>query len=362
MTVPSSPRTYVPAIDWLKGFAIVCVVCIHAKTYDTTFVHLYIVNRAVPMFLVLLGATSETFWERHAADTVKDRLGTWYRGRFLRLVPPLWALSFAWSSAAVLLDRTTALGVGWPEMALTFLGYAPWIGTAWFITLVLQIVAFFPALRWSFVRLGPVITLLGSAWLCVYCEWHLWDIAAFGRTYLSENVPGPGWFYCWIFLPRVFWNIGAGVYLARFWGSRPNGLATLAAFSVWAIGSLIGMDLPPSPGEAFVGPLRQQALAYLLDVPLTLALLGLFCRFERFEKTFPLRALALLGRASWGIYLGHLFVHELLHLSGIAIETGPDAWRVGYAAFLLATGLGLALLGDLLRRLVVPAAPPRILV
>jgi len=73
-------------------------------------------------------------------------------------------------------------------------------------------------------------------------------------------------------------------------------------------------------------------------------------RFERWEGNVVLRMLAFCGRASWGIYMGHVLVHEILHLAGVAPETGPDVLRVAYAMFLLALGIVLVLGIDRMRR------------
>jgi peptidoglycan/LPS O-acetylase OafA/YrhL len=344
-----------PAIDWLKGFAIIAVVCVHAKVYETSFVHLHVINRGVPLFLVLFGATSEMFWERHGAEPPKQRLRDWYRKRFARLVPPVWAMAAAWLTAMLLLGQAAALNIGWREAALCFIGYSPWMATAWFITLVLQLVILFPALRWLTVRLGPFVMLPLVAALSAYVTYHVWDVVELGRAYVSKNLPAPGFFYYWVFVPRVLWQVTAGIYVARYWCCRPRLAVTLVAAAVWVIGSKVLLGLPLSPAEHFVGPVRHQALENLLDVPLAIALLGFFSGLERWDGNFFLRFLAFCGRASWGIYVGHALAFELLHLEGIAIETGPSGWRITYAVLLLVIGISLAVVSRLLWRVVARA-------
>jgi peptidoglycan/LPS O-acetylase OafA/YrhL len=348
--------SYVPAVDWLKGLAIIFVVCVHAKLYETSVFHLHVVNRAVPIFLMLLGLTSETFWERHAGEPIRDRLGVWYRRRFLRLAPPVWAMAAVWWSAVLLLHRTEQLDVGWREAILCFLGYSPWMGTAWFVTLVLQLVLVFPALRWIAVRLGPFVALPLAAAASAYSTFHVWDLVELGNNYVSTNLPSPGFFYNWVFVPRVLWQVTAGIFVARYWHGRPGLLATVLAAGIWAIGTKLSIELPLSPAEQLIGPVRHQVIESLLDVPLSLALLGLFCSMERWRDNVLLRFLAFTGRASWGIYIAHALVYELLHLVGVGLETGPDSWRITYASFLLAVGVALAVAGDRLRRLVTRAA------
>jgi peptidoglycan/LPS O-acetylase OafA/YrhL len=350
---------HVPEIDWLKGFAILCVVCIHAKIYEYSYFHEFVINRAVPIFLVLLGVTTEFFFRSHAADTVEKRLTSWYEGRFLRLLPPVWAMSAAWLAAVFALHRAADYHVGPGEAFLTFLGFSPWIGTAWFITLVLQLVLILPALRWLFLKVGWFVVLPVTAFVCGYCVWIVWDIVGFGLAHLTRNVPEPGWFYLWVFAPRIFWHLAAGMFIARAWSGRPEPYFAWVGAGVWLGGTVLSLTYPFSPAEVYLGPVRQQITGYLLDVPLTIALLGLFGAVRKYETSPPLRFLAFCGKASWGIYLGHLLVHELVHLARIAPETSTDGVRDGYGLFLLASGIGLAVLGGKVRKLVVRAAPPR---
>jgi len=352
-----SPR-HLPEIDWLKGFAILCVVCVHAKIYDLRFIHVYVINRAVPLFLVSLGITSELFFAKHESDPPRSRLATWYKGRYGRLLPPVWALAAAWWAVVLYHHRAADLRVGAREALLTFLGYAPWIGTAWFITLVIQLVALFPLLRWVCVQAGALSVLPATAILCGYSVWWTWDLVSFGMKYLQDPIPPPGWVYAWIFVPRVFFHVVAGVYVARHWGGRPDRMVALLAAAIWVGATSIAASRPPSPEDFVMGPIRAQIVAYLLDVPLAIALLGFFGLFTRFERALPLRFLAFCGRASWGIYIGHLFVHEFIHLGRIAPETGPLWVRFIYAGLLLLLGIGLAVAGDRLRR----AARPRVAV
>ena len=76
-------RNHLPELDRLKGFAIACVVCIHAELYSHTLFFDRIVNRAVPIFIVLFGVTSELWWKRaQAAEADRSPVARWYRTRF----------------------------------------------------------------------------------------------------------------------------------------------------------------------------------------------------------------------------------------------------------------------------------------
>ena len=90
-------------------------------------------------------------------------------------------------------------------------------------------------------------------------------------------------------------------------------------------------------------------------VPFSVALLGI-TRALQPGRTLT-RFLAWCGAASWGIYLGQLLVHGLVHMLGYWPETGRTPVRVIYALVLLAGGAGLTLAGDALRRRL-PASIP----
>jgi peptidoglycan/LPS O-acetylase OafA/YrhL len=350
---------HVPEIDWLKGFAILSVVCIHAKVYETTRFYEFVVNRAVPIFLVLFGITSELWWARAvpAGDGLRSALGRWYRGRLARLLPPVWAMATAWCAAVVVFDRTKAFHLGVPEALATYVGFAPWMGTSWFIALILQLVLLFPALEWLVRRtgkvLGPLVLLPLSAWLCKWCVWHVWDIVAVGKELLGGSLPEPGWYYAWIFVPRVLWHVLSGVYVARLLGGRPRPRFTALAVALSLVGAYACVAVRDAPDDLFVGPYRQQTIFYLFDVPAAIALLGLF-RYLRPQSAVA-AFLAWCGAASWGIYLGHMLVHEVLHMANIVPETGPDVIRVAYAVFLFGCGAVLAASGEWARAHVLAA-------
>ncbi|RMD81227.1 MAG: hypothetical protein D6815_12310, partial [Candidatus Dadabacteria bacterium] len=118
-----------PAIDRLKGLAILFVFLIHAEPLRGLAVHLYLVDRAVPIFIVLFGVTSRRWWAQHEALATGRRARLWYQRRVRRLVPAPWAVLTAWWGLSAILP-------GFPEATVTrvgvsFLGYAPWLGMFW---------------------------------------------------------------------------------------------------------------------------------------------------------------------------------------------------------------------------------------
>jgi surface polysaccharide O-acyltransferase-like enzyme len=332
-------RDHLPELDRLKGFAIACVVCIHAELYSHTLFFDRIVNRAVPIFIVLFGVTSELWWRRaQAMKADRSVVARWYRTRFQRLIVPFWALGAAWWIAVLVSNSAERLHVDWRHALATLFGYAPWIGTSWFVTVILQLVLFYPVLRWFVNRVGTVVSLLLLAAACAFAVYNFLSFVSTGLRVIGTDFVGPGWFYFWIFSPRLFWHVAAGLALARHFGGRVGPVMTAVAVALAVLGSVL-QELVRVEGD-FFSPIREQLVAYLFDVPLAIGLLGLF---RWVPLPAPLgRALVGCGLSSWGIYLGHLFVYELVHLAGFAPETGPQAQRALYAAGLLASGAAIA--------------------
>ncbi|HEX7669214.1 MAG TPA: acyltransferase family protein, partial [Polyangiaceae bacterium] len=181
----------------MKGFAILSVVCIHAKVGENTLAYNYVVNRAVPVFLILFGISAERWW-RHAAGPPDQRVRDWYRTRFTRLLPPVWGFASAWWLIAISTGRAFPEH-RWRDLMATYVGYAPRMGTTWFIAVIIQLVLVFPMLRWAIHRAGAIPALLVSAGVSALCIWYIWDIVALGRRFLGDDVPEPGWYYLWIF-------------------------------------------------------------------------------------------------------------------------------------------------------------------
>lgn len=337
------PREHIEEIDRLKGFAILSVVCIHAQLYATTLFHQRVVNRAVPIFLVLFGVTSELFWQR-----AKPTLSKWYRSRFERTLIPFWAIAALFWLAVLATGSAAERGLDWRFALGTLVGYAPYIGMSWFVTLFLQLVLVYPGLRAVAIRLGPGLSLLLAGAIGLVHFWFFWDIVSAGVNLLGNKFVGPGWYYHWILLPRGIFCATSGLFIARLWGGRVGPRVTIAALVVTVLGqfAISFARLPES--DVFYGTVRREAVSHFVDVPLTIALLGLF-RFMPLPSIVD-RFLVWCGLWSWGIYMGHLLVHELVHLAGLAPEMGPEIVRATYAVGLFVCGAALAMAGDWLRQ------------
>jgi peptidoglycan/LPS O-acetylase OafA/YrhL len=333
-----------PEIDRTKGIAILFVIAIHAKIGEGSAVHEQLVNRAVPIFLFVFGMMSDLSYRRAVAAgrSIKD----WYLARLKRLYLPVWGMGLLYWMA-VIYTKKPPLPIGGWHALLTFFGYSPWIGPSWFVTLVIQLVLVFPALSWVVDKIGPWIALVLAAVITAVSLWYSLDILDFGLQKISRNVPPPGWFYIWTFLPRSMWLVICGMVVARHWGTKLRLSVTLAAVVIGLFAETAIYLV--NPDEFIAGPLRKLIVMHLWDVPIALGVLGVMGNLPL--PATVAKALEWCGRWSWGLYLGHIVVFEAAHMIGKFPEAGTTWRRVEYGLFLLWAGAMLALGGDALRRM-----------
>ena len=245
-------------LDWLKGFAILSVIWIHAKPFDTSIFYVELIDRAVLIFLVLFGVSSELWWNRAAVLGTTERLAHWYGQRLWRLMLPVWTAVTLWWIAAVLTGVAESQHLGWTQVLATYAGYAPWIGVSWFVTIILQLVLLFPLLHWLAHRLG-LLSLIAAAAISALCIWRMWDIIDLGKSWLASRLPEPGWYYYWIFAPRALWHVVGGIFIARTC-ARPGPWATAIATAL-ALLSMYLEDIVRQPIEPLMlGPQAAQFL------------------------------------------------------------------------------------------------------
>jgi peptidoglycan/LPS O-acetylase OafA/YrhL len=331
-----TPRLHVREIDVLKGFCVLCVAAIHAAFLADTAIFRFLIDRAVLVFLVLFGVTSEFWWRRSREESGATR--RWYVSRLKRVVPTYWAMMICWWLIVALWHRPEGdLILGWPQVVITFLGSAPWVGTTWFVTIILQFILLMPVLRrvpsglWSVPVLGVAAL---STWAAAA---FMLEVITAGKLMFGDNVSDM--YYYWAVFPRALWHVTAGIFIARWWQARVGLVAMGVALAVTVAGAVyLTLERPVFWDDE--ARLQQVAVLHLLDVPLAIALLGL-------SRWLPLpgivqRALAWCGRWSWGIYLAHLLLHEVARIAGFDPTLYPHFVRAIYALLLLGFGTLLA--------------------
>lgn len=313
------------AIDRVKGLAILAVFAIHAEVLIGSWVHRHLINHAVPVFVVVFGLNAEHWWRRRGEPSAMQ----WWIDRARRLYPPLWATLACWWTMTLVaspwwLDTRPIL------VGLNVAGVLPNIGTGWFVTLLLQLVALQPFLRRLAERSGPVV-LLAFGLGCLV-------VAVLVRPLLVDWLGVRG---ARMFAPRLLGHVAFGMLLARWLPALDLRAGLLAALAVLGC-AVVQERWTPHPVAAIAERVH--------DLPLTVCLLVVSRSFGRWPALG--RPLAWLGVQSYGLYLGQLLVHDgvslMLGLRGGAIRLGPWSYAavlVCGAVALLHAGRALAAVG-----------------
>lgn len=320
-----------PTIDLLKGCAILWVLLIHSEALRGNLLFQSVVNHAVPVFVVLFGLNSSTWWRRRVFPAA---LGEWYRTRARRVLVPAYGALVVWWALA-LFYRPFGVELSWGLAIRHLLGFWSHVGTGWFVTMILQLIVIFPFLSWSARRLTvwPLV-LLGL-------------VVTYGCTAMGLHIVARvGLFNYWIFSPRFLAHVTFGMLLAER-GGRVGARAGLLAGMIWAACTAVQARVPSYPWD--------QLVFVTQDLSLTAALLALLPPLAR----VPLLAspLAWLGVSSWGVYLGQLLTHNafVYHVGLRELPERIDRWV--YTAILLGGGLFFVWLGEGMLRLATRAMP-----
>ena len=349
---PGTDTARLAEIEWLKGIAILWVIWIHSGAFDESWVFEQFVNRAVPIFLVLFGVTSELWWRRVQRVDPERVTRLWYTKRLRRLLPGYFAvMSLWWLTAILLADTHPIAGLSWKHAVVSALGYSPWAMTTWFFSVIAVMTILFPLLRRACDTLTTTVCAVVAFAVCGVSCWYLFSIMDAGVRLFGPVIHGTSPYYYWIFFPRYFWHVIAGMFIARVWNAHVSRTTTALAVLVSAAGMVAMHAVHAGPADVF-GAIHKHVISQLLDVPVALALLGLLTWFPPPE--IATRVLALCGRWSWGLYLGHITIYELSLLAGYGFAGGTLPERVAFGASMLTLGAGLAAVGDQLRKRLAP--------
>jgi len=309
-----------PTIDVLKGCAILWVLLIHSEALRGDLLFQSVVNHAVPIFVVLFGLNSSTWWRRREFPAA---LGEWYRTRARRILVPAYAALAVWWGLA-LYYRPFGVSLSRRLLIEHLLGYWEAVGTGWFVTMILQWVVVFPVLHWLRRRV-PLGLLFVVGLVTTY------GIADLGL----EIVARVGLFNYWTLSPRFLAHVVLGMWLAEE-GARVAPPTAILAAGIWVGCTIIQAWGPTYPWDQFVF-LTQ-------DLTLTVAMLAALRPLARFPRLIA--PMAWLGVSSWGLYLGQLLTHNLFvyHVGLRELPERIDRWV--YTGILLAGGLFFMWLGE----------------
>jgi peptidoglycan/LPS O-acetylase OafA/YrhL len=334
-----------PEIDALKGLAILSVLAIHAALFVGTPVYTLLINRAVPVFLVLFGYTSSLWWTARAGAPVTGVYSEWIRSRAARLMIPVWAVVLTWWAMHFLLLPPFELP-SFRQLIASLLGYLPWLHTGWFVTLILELVVLFPLLFWSVRRLGMIPALAVAAGATALSHYFMFDVIRISQIVFLDRSPEAGpkaFFYFWIFSPQYFWLIVSGVVLAETQAAQKTNWILAATVTWVALVACARQTVEPSR--------LYNALYAFADVPLTVILLS---ATRAGIEAWPAygRVMARLGVYSWGLYLGQLLVHHIVRLESVSRSWRPENERLLSSVrfvVLLAGAVALVYVGNRLR-------------
>jgi peptidoglycan/LPS O-acetylase OafA/YrhL len=298
-----------PAIDLVKGLAIVSVIFLHtlpAHTLDDIGATLYI-SQAVPVFVFLLGFNAASSMRRRGARALRELYGRDYLvGRFDRVYVPF-LVAFAVTMVAAILAHRHHTGLSELPVDLP-LGLFPIDGPGnYFVTLLFEFTLVFPLVFWG-LRRWPVRTLL----LCLALNTVLEVMVP--RVHIFQVHPYP-----------YYASIARLLFLAALGGYCTAMPVRVALRSRWlwcgALLSAVFLVLNrydysllssahlTNVGEPLLAAVYPAALV-LLGVAFLPALTGLL----------PARGGAMLGRASYHIFLVQIawFGFAVLHSHGLS--------------------------------------------
>ena len=327
---PNRPRDL--SIDMAKGLAILGVLFIHSEALGDTLFFRHVVNQAVPVFVVLFGLNSSSWWSER--DLWRS-LGPWYRRAVRRILWPVWGALVVWWPLAVYYHPFGVRLRWWLPFAQGA-GYLLDVGTGWFVTMILQLLVLFPAFEWCRRRTGFWVLLpMGVLATCMLTWYGLAIVGAVGL------------FNYWILSPRFFAHVTVGMFAARHRDRLGVGAGVLAAL---AFAGCVAGDLAP-----LRIPWPQEFVA-LGGIPLTILLVVGLRRFTAVPVATP--ALAWLGRSSYGIYIGQLITHNFfVYRFGLReLPLRVDPWL--YTGVLLVGGLFFVWVGERVLDLLGPLGRP----
>jgi len=269
----------------VKGWAIIGVTFIHSTVFgEESPVMTLLFLHAVPVFLVLFGMNSESWFRRRDAS---GRITAWYERGFKRILVPTWAmLAVWWLLVLALHPGIVRVTISLPLFHLV--GYLKQVGTGWFITVILQLMLLFPLFYWIERKAGiGVLLALGA-------------VATIGTLVYVQTLRAVlglgGWM---VFAPRFFVHVAFGMLLARY-VNRLGARAVLAAVVGYVVLALVQEKVLMAQWWRFANR--------LLELPMTVLLLAAMPFVAR--ATVLETGLSWLGRHSLGLYLGQLLTHN----------------------------------------------------
>lgn len=269
----------------VKGVAILGVTLIHSTVLgEDSWPMMLLFVHAVPIFLVLFGVNSESWFGRRNPS---GRALLWYERGVKRILVPAWATLVVWWGLVLLFEPPTVR----VTMSLPFyhaLGYLKQVGTGWFITVIVQLVLLFPLFH-LFARRR------GIGWLVAVCG-AITLVTLIWIMQIRQTLGLAGWM---ALSPRFFLHVAFGMLLAPYVGRLGRGTVAVSAVT-YALLVVIGARTR----FTVWAPIANR----LLELPLTILLLVAMRAIAPYDRVREV--LSWLGQHSLGLYLGQMLTHN----------------------------------------------------
>ncbi|HEX5587095.1 MAG TPA: serine hydrolase [Acidimicrobiia bacterium] len=293
----SAPRQRDPFLDVVRGVATIRVVLWHM--YGFAVLSYFVA--AIPAMFFVSGSLFGTSLLRRSWHTV-------VLDRFRRVLIPLWLFAACAWALMVALAGSDGLGVPWARIApwvfpivdprgLGVIG--EWLASPlWFLRMLTWLLLLSPVILWALDRFGSRIVVLGPA-LVLACDW-----AAQRSALHVDGVPRLWWYLGELALYGTFFTAGLLHCRTQFrsvssrqWVLVAAGCAALAA--AWRFTQPVpdGIVNNSQPLHLLIGA-TWLAVAFAARGPIT--------DFAR--RPVPARAVSVLSRRSFTIYLWHTLV------------------------------------------------------
>ncbi len=372
MTGPAEPgaRPHLPAVDGLRGFAILFVLLFHMRTdfpvapsilkLGWTGVELFFVLSGFLITRILLDARSRPRYFRDFYIRRTLRIFPIYYLFLLCVLVTSLALNYSFSRLEDLPWYLTYLQ-SIPMMQKEFKGGLPWSSHTWTLAIEEQFYLFWPVLVYL-VRGRALPIVFGLVFVS----------APVARILLTSNSSNP--YFMQAILPVQVDSLSAGALLAYavHTGVAPRTLRRISVACVLIGGSLCAFLVVKSGGVSAYGNPRVWA-TMSHNVPFLTGLatfftgaLGLAMHGPRpYIELLQFRPLVRVGKISYGLYLYHLPLLELMRWLGrkAGVASGADAaWLFvvfKFAAFFLVAELSWRFIESPILRLKDRYAPSR---